>query len=269
MSSAATESQHKCSCGRTFRHGISLKRHQKVSGCPEMEGSVEIVTASLAPIAAPPIVEATDDESGPVVITAQQIARWQEQKNFHPGAPLAAPAPRASIDWEALRATGLEFVSFAAEQVSSAGRFGASMAQLAARFTLFGGFVVALGWLLLFGVSETLSAAPASAVDRADAAELAARSTVNSFLQTAQLDQYDRARDFLAAKTRDSVSAAELRAMFSNLPIAQAPESISSDLEQNGRVARVTVVRGGSAEVYTLVQEAQGWGLASVAIRRA
>ena len=142
------------------------------------------------------------------------------------------------------------------------------MVQLGARFTIFGGFVAALGWVILFGISKDLSAAPTSAVDRAEAAQMAARSTVNSFLQTAQLNQFDRARDFLAAKTRKTVSATDLKSMFANLPLNQAPVSVSSALEQEGRVAKVTVVRNGAAEVYTLVQEAQGWGLASVAVRR-
>jgi flagella basal body P-ring formation protein FlgA len=142
------------------------------------------------------------------------------------------------------------------------------MVQLGARFTIFGSFVAALGWVILFGISKDLSAAPTSAVDRATAAEMAARSTVNSFLQTAQLNQFDRARDFLAAKTRKTVSATDLKSMFANLPLNQAPASVTSALEQEGRVAKVIVVRNGAAEVYTLVQEAQGWGLASVAVRR-
>ena len=269
MNSAANESQHKCSCGRTFRHGISLKRHQKVSGCAELEVSAEV--AAPAPTVKAPAVRAIDkddeDNSGSVVITAAQIARWQEQKNPRAAAPVVA-TPAFSIDWAGVKGTCLEFVSFTGEQFGIVGRFCASMVQLGARFTLFGAFVLGLGWLCLFGISKGLSAAPAGAVNHVEAAEMAARSTVNSFLQTAQLNQYDRARNFLSNKTRETVSSNDLEKMFTSLPINVAPQDVRSTLEQDGRVAKVTVVRAGNAEVYTLVQEQQGWGLASVSVRR-
>lgn len=271
MNSAATETQHKCSCGRTFRHGISLKRHQKVSGCAELEVSVEKaapVAAAIAPISAPEPVDAFNDESGSVVITAQQIARWQQQKNFQPSATPAPATPAITIDWAGVRGTCAEFAAFTGEQLSNFGRFLGWAAGLGVRFTIFTGFVISLGYVILFGISRDLSAAPTTAVDRAQAAEMSARSTVNSFLQTAQLNQFDRARDFLAGKTRETVSSDDLKAMFATLPLRQAPESVSSALEQDGRVAKVTVVRNGAAEVYTLVQEAHGWGLASVSVRR-
>jgi hypothetical protein len=270
MNSAATEAQHKCSCGRTFRHGISLKRHQKVSGCAVTDEPIEV--AAPAPIVAPepvaPAAETFSDESGSVVITAQQIARWQEQKNARP-APAIAPAPPSiSIDWTGVRATCVEFVNFTGEQFCALSRVVGWVAALGARFTLFSAFVAALGWVILVGISEDISAAPTTALDRAQAAEMAARSTVTSFLQTAQLNQFERARDFLASKTRETVSANDLRSMFSKLPLNETPQTVTSTLEQQGRVAKITVVRGGAAEVYTLVQEAQGWGLASVAVRR-
>lgn len=271
MNSAATETQHKCSCGRTFRHGISLKRHQKVSGCAESAVTVEAapaVAATIAPISAPQPAESFGDESGSVVITAQQIARWQQQKNLRPSAAPAPAAPAIRVDWAGVRGTCVEFASFTGEQFSNLGRILGWVAGVGVRFTIFTGFVVVLGYAILFGISRDLSAAPTTAVDRAQAAEMAARSTVNSFLQTAQLNQFDRARDFLACKTRETVSSNDLKSMFATLPLRQAPESVKSVLEQDGRVAKVTVVRNGAAEIYTLVQEANGWGLASVSVRR-
>ena len=274
MNSAATETQHKCSCGRTFRHGISLKRHQKVSGCAEIAGTVEVAapaaikaTPAIAPIAAPAAADDFGDESGSVVITAQQIARWQQQKNGRPADP-APTAPTATIDWAGVRGTCAEFASFTGEQFGNLGRVLGWAAGIGVRFTLFTGFVVTLGYAILFGISRDLSAAPATAVDRAQSAEMSARSTVNSFLQTAQLNQFDRARDFLTSKTRETVSSGDLKTMLNTLPLRQTPESVSSALEQNGRVAKVTVIRNGAAEVYTLVAEASGWGLASVSVRR-
>lgn len=277
MNSAATETQHKCSCGRTFRHGISLKRHQKVSGCAEIEGAVEVAAPApkaapvIAPIAAPAAVPAAaadfGDESGSVVITAAQIARWQEQKNGRPAAP-SPGAPTVTIDWAGVRGTCAEFASFTGEQFGNLGRVLGWAAGMGVRFTLFTGFVVTLGYVILFGISRDLSAAPTTAVDRAQAAEMSARSTVNSFLQTAQLSQFDRARDFLTSKTRETVSSNDLKAMLNTLPLRQTPESVSSALEQDGRVAKVTVIRNGAAEIYTLVAESNGWGLASVSVRR-
>lgn len=296
MNSAANENQHRCSCGRTFRHGISLKRHQKVSGCAPAEaaaglGAVADLPAKekpdppaaagsvrrggIAPIVAPTPLSAADDsredESGSVTVTAAQIARWQAEKNgcFESVAGEEETASVRSVDWDRVRASCADFVDFAGDQFLGMGRAAGWLLGLGARFTLFSGFVAVLGYVILFGISQDLSAAPVTSLDRSESAEMAARSTVNSFLQTARLAQFERARDFLTSKARESVSATDLRAMLHQLPLDSAPLSVSSQLEQDGRVARVVVTRDGRAEVYTLVQEAQGWGLASVSLRRA
>lgn len=279
MSSTATESQHKCSCGRTFRHGISLKRHQKVSGCEGAETAVASETAPTAspvelvapePVPVPALaLKASFEKPEPTVITAQQIALWQEQKNGDSSSEGTLTGTALSIDWDGVKQTCQEFVTFSSQQFTLMGKALGWALQLGARCVVFTGFLITLGYLVLFGISQDISASPAGSLDRAKAAEMAASSTVNSFLQTAQLQQFERAKTFLAQETRKTVSTQELQAMLARLPLQQAPESVSSALEQEGRVAKVTVVRAGSAEVYTLVQEAQGWGLASVALRRA
>ncbi len=276
MSTTETETQHRCSCGRTFRHGISLKRHQKVSGCVEAEASSVEVKAALAPIAAvapkkeaaPLLSWESEDSPATVVVTAQQIAIWQKEKLLPEAVAPTAQEGSLRVDWTALKATGLDFVDFTVEQFSSLGRVVGSMAGLGARFTLFGGFLVALGWVLLFGLSQDLSAAPSNSVGQREAARLSAESTVSSFLQTSRMGQFDRARAYLSEKTQRTVSADDLQQMFSKLPITETPAGISAGLEQSDQVAKVTVQRSGQAEVYTLVREAHGWGLASVSVQR-
>ena len=273
MSTTETETQHRCSCGRTFRHGISLKRHQKVSGCAEAEVSAVEVKAPSSPVVqtkAPAPLLSWEDETAPVtmVVTAQQIALWQKEKLVPETVSSPQETGSVQIDWSALQATGLEFVDFAGEQFSRLGRLLGSVAGVGARFTLFGGFLVALGWVLLFGLSQDLSAAPSNSVDQREAARLSAQSTISSFLQTSRMGQYDRARAYLSEKTRGTVSASDLQQMFSKLPITESPSGISAELEQSDQVAKVTVQRAGQAEVYTLVRESHGWGLASVSVVR-
>ena len=196
-------------------------------------------------------------------------AIWQKEKLLPEAvAPAAKEDSGISIDWAALKATGLDFVDFTVEQFSNLGRVIGSMAGVGARFTLFGGFLVALGWVLLFGLSQDLSAAPSNSVGQREAARLSAESTVSSFLQTSRMGQFDRARAYLSEKTQRTVSADDLQQMFSKLPITETPAGISAGLEQSDQVAKVTVQRSGQAEVYTLVREAHGWGLASVSVQR-
>ena len=69
--------KHTCSCGRTFAHAISLKRHRFVSGCEEVaqEAAAEAPEPTPEPepvTVAPPINTA---------LTVQQIAALQELAN--------------------------------------------------------------------------------------------------------------------------------------------------------------------------------------------
>ena len=218
--------------------------------------------------AAPLLSWESEDSPATVVVTAQQIAIWQKEKLLPEAVAPTAQEGSLRVDWTALKATGLDFVDFTVEQFSSLGRVVGSMAGLGARFTLFGGFLVALGWVLLFGLSQDLSAAPSNSVGQREAARLSAESTVSSFLQTSRMGQFDRARAYLSEKTQRTVSADDLQQMFSKLPITETPAGISAGLEQSDQVAKVTVQRSGQAEVYTLVREAHGWGLASVSVQR-
>ena len=274
MSTTESQAQHRCSCGRTFRHGISLKRHQKVSGCAVEESGVEVaapiapVRAAAKPQQAPPVQEELFC-SATVVVTAEQIALWQKEKMLDASPIEASKSSGSAINWTALKETALDFGEFTVDCFHSAGRGVGSLLSLGARFTLFAGFLVALGWVMLFGISTGLSAAPSQGLDSQESARLSAESTIASFLQTSKLGQFERARGYLSTATRSTVSASDLRQMFSKLPIQETPSAISAELEQSDQVAKVTVLRGGRAEVYTLVRETQGWGLASVAVRRA
>ena len=276
MSKVEAETQHRCSCGRTFRHGISLKRHQKVSGCAQVElPAGKLPPASAKPAAAdsaparPAALLAPEESIGSptVIVTAEQIARWQKEKMLGP-CESAQSEPPPAIDWKALKETALDFAEFSVDCGHAGGRALGSMLVVAARFGLFGTFLVALGWVLLFGISTDLMAAPSHGLTQTESARLAAESTVTSFLQTSRLGQIERARGYLSVQVRDTVSADELRQLLDALPLGVNPERVSAELEQSGQTAKVTVHRSGQAEVYTLVRESRGWGLASVALRR-
>lgn len=275
MSKVEAETQHRCSCGRTFRHGISLKRHQKVSGCAQAEVPAEPQTGSPKPAPADsslahptaPLAGEALSPTPTVIVTAEQIARWQKEKMVDP-CQAANSEPRRAVDWEAFRETALDFAEFSVDCAHTTGRALGSMLLVAARFALFGTFLVALGWVLLFGISTDLLAAPSHGLTPTQSARLAAESTVTSFLQTSRLGQLERARGYLSVQVRDTVSAGELRQLLDSLPLNVHPEQVSAELEQSDQVAKVTVHRCGQAEVYTLVRESRGWGLASVALRR-
>ena len=254
MASETKKSEHECSCGRTFRHGISLKRHQKVAGCEALE--LEVASAKVVTPKAQP--ESTQDETRTQVITAAQIAEWQART-----ASPTAIEEEPSVRWEFVRETAEEFVDFVHEIVATAGRRLGFIAQVGMRFTLFGGFLVALGWVLLFGISQDLAAAPAhTATD--DALQMQAQSTVKSFLQTLQLGQYDRAHTFLTAKARKKVSASDLESLAQMLSLGRGSQESTASLSQAGLVAEVNIRNGASNHKFTLVQEPHGWSVASV-----
>lgn len=269
MSATSVENKHQCSCGRTFRHEISLKRHQKVSGCAVAE--VELDSLSQEPkVEDYQAVSLTTEDSNTCFqpITAQQIALWQEQKNIDLASynPEAKQTAWQKIDWVQVQAISLEFAAFGCQKFSSLAKFLGYTAQLVTRCTLFGAFLIGLGWLCVFGLSSGLSATPASASERSALAELSARSTVTSFLQTAALGQYDRAYDYLADDVKSSVSAHDIATTIKSLSLSSAPQKISSSLSSDGRLAKITISRGDINEIYTLSREERGWGLTSVAI---
>ncbi|MGE0492127.1 MAG: hypothetical protein AB7S38_23130 [Vulcanimicrobiota bacterium] len=61
MADSGKKKKFLCSCGRTFSHKISLKRHRFVSGCPELEEGAE-VEAEAAPPPPPPPPPVEDEE---------------------------------------------------------------------------------------------------------------------------------------------------------------------------------------------------------------
>lgn len=245
--------KHKCSCGRAFRHAISLKRHQKVAGCDPI-----VVELTPEPVVEP-ASEAVEQEYARAEITAIQVAAWQRERGFvEPEAP-----KQPLIDWELVRRTSEDFVDFLHESKKSTVNFCSNLVYLGARLSIFGMVLMAMGWVVLSG---RLLATPASA-ENTHHATLAAQTVVENFLQTAQLRQYGRACSFLTSNAQKSVSPSQLEKMIGGLPLDQAPQQWSSQLESDGR-ARVTVHRAGANEVYTLVQENHGWSLCSVEVSR-
>lgn len=288
MASGTKVKKHKCSCGRSFRHAISLKRHQNVTGCaPADEAEAPEAPEAAAPSPAaentpkksskksakkaakatkaakrPPV---QDDRT--IVITPELVAAWQEQTGFNQRPSvvdsIAPPKPAApKVDWVALAKTGQEFVSFCGDVKSGAMTTARTTLLFLSRAVLFCSVVLVTGWLLVTSVS----ASSAHSTDTVGRAELAAQSVVETFLQNAKLNQYNRARRLLAPGARESVSAQQLQMMFNSLPLKVAPTAWSTDLSDDGHKATVVVQRDGMNEVYTLVHSEAGWGLASVAV---
>lgn len=244
--------KHKCSCGRAFRHAISLKRHQKVAGCdPVVEEVQELVVEAVAEVAELEVARAE--------ITAIQVAAWQRERGFIAPEPPKQPL----VDWDAVRRTSEDFIDFLHESKNGAVGFFSNVVYLGARLGLFGMVIMAMGWVVLSG---RLMATPAAAANTQHAT-LAAQTVVENFLQTAQLKQYGRARSFLTTSAQQSVTASQLEQMMAGLPLNQTPEHWNAELETAGR-AKVTVHRAGVDEVYTLVQENHGWSLCSVSVSR-
>lgn len=283
---SGSDKKHKCSCGRTFRHAISLKRHQNVTGC-ETKGDLESAPektvpaksivekpartktplAPAAPVSAP---SSPSDDDRTVIITPELVASWQAQTGFQRRsesfvdsiADKPAPAPKVRIDWAGLARTGLEFVTFCGEVKDSTVRVALSGLVVLARSTAFLAVLTFAGWLLVTKVS----ASDAPAVDQSSKVQLAAQTVVQDFLQNARLNQYSRAMRLLAPSARQTVSAQQLRLMLNSLPLEENPTAWRTEVSDDSRVARVTITRCGMDEVYTLVLGSTGWGLTSVAV---
>ena len=289
MVSGTKAKKHKCSCGRSFRHAISLKRHQNVTGCAPAEDGEEAAVAPEAPAApaaneekapakpakpaarrkpsTPSAKPAPVQDDRTIVITPELVAAWQEQTGFHhrPRAVVDSIAPQPSapkVDWVALAQTGKEFADFCGEVRNGAVSTAKNTLFFLSRAVLFCSVVLVTGWLLV----SSVSASSAHSTDRTGQAELAAQSVVQNFLQNAKLNHYSRARRLLAPGARESVTAQQLQMMFNSLPLDVAPTAWSTELSDNGKAATVVVRRDGMNEVYTLVHGETGWGLASVAV---
>lgn len=271
---ASGTKKHKCSCGRTFRHAISLKRHQNVTGCaPAEEAAAEAPekvkapatgkkkTAKRSTVAAAPAQE--DDRT--IVITPELVAAWQEQTGFNRRPvvdSIAPPPPKKQIDWVAVGNTTREFASFCGEVQQQAFKGAKSLLSLFARAALFCSVVLLSGWFLV----TTVSASVTVDADEVAHRRIAARTLVEDFLQNAKLNHYQRARKLLAPGARESVTSQQLQVMLNSLPLHEQPSAWETQLASDGGSAKVVLHREGLQEVYTLVYGEYGWGLASVSV---
>jgi hypothetical protein len=282
MASGTKVKKHKCSCGRTFRHAISLKRHQNVTGCesaPEDASETEVPdanneaqtakvtrqTGTKATATRRPAAPVEDDRT--IVITPELVAAWQEQTGFNrrpnrvvDTIPAKPQAP--AIDWVGVANTGKEFYQFCGDVKRTAVAGTKSLLLVLSRAVLFCSVLTLAGWFLVTNVSASAN----SENDNTRRSQLAAQTVVQDFLQNAKLNQYQRARQLLAPGPRKSVSAEQLQLMFNSLPLNHTPTGWKTELSSDGRSAWVTVARDGVNEVYSLVHGDTGWGLASVSI---
>lgn len=294
MANGTAAKKHECSCGRSFRHAISLKRHQNVTGCAPSEESptvkpepkakkieveieaaepttvtqtVEVKPVAVAPKAAPSPSRVSDDRT--IVITPELVAAWQAQTGFNrrtvPVVDRIAPPPAPSkqqLDWAKLAGTAWEFVAFCGEVKDQAVRGARGLLTVLAKASFFGFVVLLSGWFMVTSVSASVTVE----ADETARQEIAAQTLVIDFLQNARLNQYQRAHDLLAPQARAAVSTEQLQLMLNSLPLSHQPTACRTSVARDGRSAQVVLTRDGLNEVYTLHRGDDGWGLASVSV---
>ena len=191
MASGTKVKKHKCSCGRSFRHAISLKRHQNVTGCTSESETKEDApalqakpakSAAAAPSPSPVPPAAEDDRT--IVITPELVAAWQQQTGFQrrggcfvDNLPEKQPAA-SKIDWVAVAHTSKAFLKFCGEVQSGAFRIVQNAVVVAGRSAIFVSVVLLTGWLMITGVS----ASDTSSIDEVGRSQLAAQTLVQDFL---------------------------------------------------------------------------------------
>lgn len=183
------ETEFRCSCGRTFAHEISLKRHRWVTGHAEAEGAAApaeaapaaaaavaavAVAAEITPVATAPSSPAVDYSAEIAYNRAMEILmlKQQEQQEYERRLQMQAKMAVVGefIDWvgEGVM-NGANAARETAEQAAFVGR---QAVALAVRLLV---MLAVMGSLLLTGVgvgrviARTADAAPA--VVTADAAQ--------------------------------------------------------------------------------------------------
>lgn len=282
MANGTAAKKHECSCGRSFRHAISLKRHQNVTGCAsveEVEVEVELAPEpkrqespkAAAPRRKAPAAPAPSPEQDDrtIVITPELVAAWQEQTGFNrravPVVDTIAPrpaAPKKEIDWVAVLRTAKDFAAFCSEVKAGTVSGLRTLTTMLAKASFFVAVVIMSGWFLV----TTVSASVSTDTDQTAKEEIACQTLVIDFLQNARLNQYQRAHNLLTPDAQRSVSAAKLQMMLNSLPLNQQPSQCTTRLSRDGESAQVVLTRSGLQEVYTLVRSDEGWGLASVSV---
>ncbi|MGE0494003.1 MAG: hypothetical protein AB7S38_32640 [Vulcanimicrobiota bacterium] len=101
--------KHVCSCGRTFAHAISLKRHRFVSGCEETGEEADDIDVEEAPVAALMAEEPVDDASEIVTsateaLSVEQIQALQQLANSR-----LSPVPTFGFRMQHLAQGSLDF----------------------------------------------------------------------------------------------------------------------------------------------------------------
>lgn len=303
MANGTAAKKHECSCGRSFRHAISLKRHQNVTGCAQTEESTaekrepkaktvkvatELVVACkvadeasepttatqtvgvkpASPKSAPSLTSVNDDRT--IVITPELVAAWQAQTGFQrrtvPVVDRIAPAPTAP---QKQQVDWVKLAGTAWEFVSFCGEVKTSAVNGARGLLAILAKAGFFGLVVLFSgwfMVTTVSASVTVGADENAREEIAAQTLVFDFLQNARLNQYHRAHSLLVPQARASVSIEQLQTMVNSLPLRHQPTACRTTLTRDGRSAQVVLTRDGLSEMYTLHRGDDGWGLASVSV---
>lgn len=206
--------KHTCSCGRSFAHAISLKRHRFVSGCPETDEEEE-VTAKVA----------TEPEDEPVTgtiavatltpdnLSVGQIQALQNLANsrLHPTPSLSTRIERC-IDG-GLRFTA-EFLTWLAEETSNLSRFAGKTLfpwlGAAARTVFSVATVAVLLTVFIGGIATGLSIRQAHAATKPAPTRVSdAAQAVTDFYRAVNGRAYSAAYQSLSNEWRRALSARE------------------------------------------------------------
>lgn len=118
--------EHKCTCGRTFYHRISLNRHLRVSGCQPPEGYEDLPTPPKAPVLI------SEEEEAPTATRPRSAAAPAETSELElemPADPVPMvvlegpyqePVPTGPSRWELMLQTGWEFSVWLGQHAASA-----------------------------------------------------------------------------------------------------------------------------------------------------
>lgn len=178
MSAAATDTKAEfaCSCGRTFAHEISLKRHCWVTGHTAEEGALAAAEAEViapSPVLAPAL-ELPSVSTNQAVEEALRILREKQQAQEAFELRKAREAQmRAALD------TASAVVHAQVERATEAARHGALVAKQSAVLALRMALLVLVCFSLLLtgmGVGHLLNAPAGAATVSSQSAPLAAAS---------------------------------------------------------------------------------------------
>lgn len=269
--------KHVCSCGRTFAHAISLKRHRFVSGCEETAEEGEDNDVEETPVAALMAEEPVDDASAIVTsateaLSVEQIQALQQLANSR-----LSPVPTFGFRMQHLAQGALdfsrEFFGWLAEESSNVVGWGRQTALPAAgemlrKAVLSVATVAMLSVLFFGGITLGLSIKQASANSNPPTGRLGdAGQSVVDFYRAVNARAYSAAYGRLSSDWKRELSQNAFERGYA--PVQQVDCRLVGIKALDANTARVSVelaviekdqVKNISGH-YIVVYDGRGWNL--------